>query len=30
VVRSTWLRGKRIVENGNLAEPTGRLLERNN
>ncbi|MBT2389286.1 allantoinase AllB [Streptomyces sp. ISL-1] len=30
VVRSTWLRGERIVENGTLAEPTGRLLERNN
>jgi allantoinase len=30
VVRSTWLRGERIVENGALAEPTGRLLERNN
>lgn len=30
VVRSTWLRGERIAENGNLAEPTGRLLERNN
>jgi allantoinase len=30
VVRSTWLRGERIVENGNLAAPTGRLLERNN
>lgn len=29
VVKSTWLRGKRIVENGTLAEPTGRLLERN-
>ncbi|AVZ76162.1 allantoinase AllB [Streptomyces lunaelactis] len=29
VVRSTWLRGERIVENGTLAEPTGRLLERN-
>ncbi|MEV6394377.1 allantoinase AllB [Streptomyces sp. NPDC051907] len=29
VVRSTWLRGVRIVENGALAEPTGRLLERN-
>ncbi|MFC5799825.1 allantoinase AllB [Streptomyces formicae] len=29
VVRSTWLRGTRIVENGTLAEPTGRLLERN-
>ncbi|MFJ6635008.1 allantoinase AllB [Streptomyces sp. NPDC091376] len=30
VVKSTWLRGTRIVENGTLAEPTGRLLERNN
>ncbi|TQK51059.1 allantoinase [Streptomyces sp. SLBN-118] len=30
VVRSTWLRGERIVENGTLTEPTGRLLERNN
>ncbi|MFK4221853.1 allantoinase AllB [Streptomyces sp. NPDC019890] len=30
VVRSTWLRGERIVENATLAEPTGRLLERNN
>ncbi|WP_405997771.1 allantoinase AllB [Streptomyces sp. NBC_00829] len=30
VVRSTWLRGVRIAENGVLAEPTGRLLERNN
>lgn len=30
VVRSTWLRGERIVENGNPAAPTGRLLERNN
>ncbi|NUK53948.1 allantoinase AllB [Streptomyces lunaelactis] len=29
VVRSTWLRGERIVENGTLAEPIGRLLERN-
>ncbi|UUN30122.1 allantoinase AllB [Streptomyces sp. FIT100] len=29
VVRSTWLRGTRIVENGTLAEPIGRLLERN-
>ncbi|MFE3325749.1 allantoinase AllB [Streptomyces sp. NPDC059176] len=29
VVKSTWLRGERIVENGTLAEPTGRLLERN-
>ncbi|MFI1398082.1 allantoinase AllB [Streptomyces sp. NPDC020681] len=30
VVTSTWLRGERIVENGTLAAPTGRLLERNN
>ncbi|MER6998819.1 allantoinase AllB [Streptomyces sp. NPDC000410] len=30
VVKSTWLRGTRIVENGTLAEPSGRLLERNN
>ncbi|MFF1477285.1 allantoinase AllB [Streptomyces sp. NPDC058301] len=30
VVRSTWLRGERIQENGTLTEPTGRLLERNN
>ncbi|MFD4585020.1 allantoinase AllB [Streptomyces sp. NPDC058434] len=29
VVKSTWLRGTRIVENGTVAEPTGRLLERN-
>ncbi|WP_261988688.1 allantoinase AllB, partial [Streptomyces sp. wa22] len=29
VVRSTWLRGKRIAADGVLAEPTGRLLERN-
>ncbi|MEU9708938.1 allantoinase AllB [Streptomyces sp. NPDC047967] len=28
VVRSSWLRGARIVSDGNLAEPTGRLLER--
>ncbi|MGP3755960.1 allantoinase AllB [Streptomyces sp. IBSNAI001] len=28
VVRSTWLRGKRIAAGGVLAEPTGRLLER--
>ncbi|MEU3214787.1 allantoinase AllB [Streptomyces sp. NPDC006971] len=28
VVRSTWLRGARIAANGVLAEPTGRLLER--
>ncbi|MFI1101909.1 allantoinase AllB [Streptomyces melanogenes] len=30
VVKSTWLRGERIQENGTLTEPTGRLLERNN
>ncbi|WP_066946930.1 allantoinase AllB [Streptomyces lushanensis] len=29
VVRSTWLRGTRIVHDGVLAEPSGRLLERN-
>ncbi|MFF4167820.1 allantoinase AllB [Streptomyces sp. NPDC001741] len=29
VVRSTWLRGTRIASDGVLAEPTGRLLERN-
>ncbi|MDF0375172.1 allantoinase AllB [Streptomyces sp. KA12] len=29
VVRSTWLRGTRIVAEGVIAEPTGRLLERN-
>ncbi|MFE3517606.1 allantoinase AllB [Streptomyces sp. NPDC059166] len=29
VVRSTWLRGNRIAADGELAEPTGRLLERN-
>ncbi|WP_250292536.1 allantoinase AllB [Streptomyces atroolivaceus] len=29
VVRSTWLRGTRIAADGVLAEPTGRLLERN-
>ncbi|MET9532768.1 allantoinase AllB [Streptomyces sp. NPDC006649] len=28
VVRSTWLRGERIAENGVLGEPVGRLLER--
>ncbi|MFF0567214.1 allantoinase AllB [Streptomyces sp. NPDC004041] len=28
VVRSSWLRGARIVSDGVLAEPTGRLLER--
>ncbi|MFD9565425.1 allantoinase AllB [Streptomyces sp. NPDC059994] len=30
VVKSTWLHGERIQENGTLTEPTGRLLERNN
>ncbi|MEV0091237.1 allantoinase AllB [Streptomyces sp. NPDC050738] len=30
VVRSTWLRGERILDNGTFAEPAGRLLERNN
>ncbi|MEN8655983.1 allantoinase AllB [Streptomyces sp. 21So2-11] len=30
VVKSTWLRGVLIAENGVLAEPTGLLLERNN
>ncbi|MFG2558737.1 allantoinase AllB [Streptomyces sp. NPDC048496] len=29
VVKSTWLRGQRIAADGALAEPTGRLLERN-
>ncbi|MFF5899214.1 allantoinase AllB [Streptomyces argenteolus] len=29
VVRSTWLRGTRIAADGVLADPTGRLLERN-
>lgn len=28
VVRSTWLRGRRIVADGVIAEPSGRLLER--
>ncbi|MEU2100079.1 amidohydrolase family protein, partial [Streptomyces globisporus] len=28
VVRSSWLRGVRIASDGVLAEPTGRLLER--
>lgn len=28
VVRSTWLRGERIAENGVVGEPVGRLLER--
>ncbi|WP_370415703.1 allantoinase AllB [Streptomyces fradiae] len=30
VVTSAWLRGERIQHQGTLAEPTGRLLERNN
>ncbi|MET9373920.1 allantoinase AllB [Streptomyces sp. NPDC003035] len=30
VVKSTWLRGERINAHGVLAEPSGRLLERNN
>ncbi|MCT9092784.1 allantoinase AllB [Streptomyces sp. ASQP_92] len=30
VVKSTWLRGERIQHDGVIAEPTGRLLERNN
>jgi allantoinase len=30
VVRSTWLRGRRIARDGAFAEPAGRLLERNN
>ncbi|MFF0288088.1 allantoinase AllB [Streptomyces sp. NPDC005262] len=29
VVKSTWLRGRRIAAAGVLTEPTGRLLERN-
>ncbi|MET9480404.1 allantoinase AllB [Streptomyces sp. NPDC006638] len=29
VVRSTWLRGARIAHDGTLAEPAGRLIERN-
>ncbi|AGP54310.1 allantoinase [Streptomyces rapamycinicus NRRL 5491] len=28
VVRSTWLRGRKIADHGTPAEPTGRLLER--
>ncbi|MET9551763.1 allantoinase AllB [Streptomyces sp. NPDC006645] len=28
VVRSTWLRGRRVVADGVIAEPSGRLLER--
>ncbi|MFE9259046.1 allantoinase AllB [Streptomyces sp. NPDC006879] len=30
VVKSTWLRGRRICDRGTLTEPTGRLLERQN
>ncbi|MFG3282198.1 allantoinase AllB [Streptomyces sp. NPDC048111] len=30
VVKSTWLRGQRIQHDGVIAEPAGRLLERNN
>ncbi|MER5883011.1 allantoinase AllB [Streptomyces sp. NPDC001941] len=30
VVKSTWLRGERIQHDGVLADPAGRLLERNN
>jgi allantoinase len=30
VVRSTWLRGRRIAHDGAFAEPSGLLLERNN
>ncbi|MFE9650677.1 allantoinase AllB [Streptomyces sp. NPDC006365] len=30
VVKSTWLRGERIVADGEFGEPAGRLLERNN
>ncbi|MDG4858719.1 allantoinase AllB [Streptomyces sp. T-3] len=30
VVKSTWLRGERILHNGEFTEPTGRLLERKN
>ncbi len=29
VVKSTWLRGERIVADGEFTEPVGRLLERN-
>ncbi|MFF2962018.1 allantoinase AllB [Streptomyces sp. NPDC057963] len=29
VVKSTWLRGRRIAADGTVGEPTGRLLERN-
>lgn len=30
VVKSTWLRGQRIVSDGEFSAPTGRLLERKN
>ncbi|WP_030564985.1 allantoinase AllB [Streptomyces aureocirculatus] len=30
VVKSTWLRGQRIVSDGEFTEPAGRLLERKN
>ncbi|MGW6236957.1 allantoinase AllB [Streptomyces sp. NPDC055094] len=30
VIRSTWLRGTRIIHDGVLTEPTGHLLERTN
>ncbi|WP_234336016.1 allantoinase AllB [Streptomyces sp. NRRL S-920] len=30
VVKSTWLRGERILHGGEFTEPAGRLLERNN
>ncbi|MCX4671075.1 allantoinase AllB [Streptomyces sp. NBC_01381] len=30
VVKSTWLRGERILHGGEFSEPAGRLLERNN
>ncbi|MCM2576663.1 allantoinase AllB [Streptomyces meridianus] len=30
VVRSTWLRGRRIADHGSTTGPTGRLLERQN
>ncbi|MFJ6522435.1 allantoinase AllB [Streptomyces filamentosus] len=30
VVKSTWLHGRKINDGGTLAEPSGRLLERNN
>lgn len=30
VVKSTWLRGERIVAEGEFTAPAGKLLERNN